>query len=242
MDTLKKSRLVRNRLIAPLAVLAAPILVIVGLYASIVYSNAHLPPPPPPQQSLVFREGEDHPVTSNMVKAARELGGRKAPGFSGQDIHGKPVSLASLSRDKPVVLFFVELQCPCCKGAKPYIDRIKNYYGDVCNVVGIIDAKPDMAKLWSQTVGPQFDVIPDPTMSIVRSYKADRGTYTTLIAPGGRIVKAYPGYCQDMLKDITGKIVRLTGIRPRPMPLEPAPKRMTSGCIFPGTKLPGDEL
>lgn len=231
-----------KRLIAPLTVLAAPLLFVAALYSYDLYYNAHLPPLSPAEPSLVFRDGEDHPVTPEMAKAARDLGGIRAPDFSGQDIDGKLVSLASLSRDKPVVLFFVELQCPCCKGAKPYIDRIKNYYGDVCNVVGIIDAKPDMATLWSQTVGPQFDVIPDPEMKIVRSYKADRGTYTTLIAPGGKIVKAYPGYCQDMLKDITGKIARLAGVKIRPMPLAPAPKRMTSGCIFPGTKLPGDEL
>lgn len=181
-------------------------------------------------------------MTAAMAAATRELGGKPAPDFSGQDLSGKSCSLASLTKDKPLVLFFVELQCPCCKGAKPYIDRIKDYYGDVCNVVGVIDAKPDMAKLWSQAVVPEFDVIPDPDMSIVRAYKADRGTYTTLIAPGGRIVKAYPGYCQDMLRDITDKISKMAGVKPRPMPLAPAPKTMTSGCIFPGTKLPEDQL
>ena len=79
-------------------------------------------------------------------------------------------------------------------------------------------------------------------MKIVRAFKAQRGVYTTLIAPGGKIVKAYPGYSQDMLQDITTKIASLAGVALRPMPLAPAPKKMTSGCIFPGTKLPGDEL
>jgi peroxiredoxin len=177
-----------------------------------------------------------------MEAAARELGGAMAPSFRAVSLDGKAYSLASLTTGKPLVLFFVELQCPCCKGAKPYIDRIQNYYGDVCNVVGVIDAKPDMARLWSQMVGPQFDVVPDPEMSIIRSYKAERGVYTTLIAPGGRIVTAYPGYSQDMLCDITKKIARLAGVKPRPMPFEPAPKKLTSGCIFPGTKLPDDQL
>jgi peroxiredoxin len=177
-----------------------------------------------------------------MESAARELGGAMAPNFNAVSLEGKPYTLASLTSTKPLVLFFVELQCPCCKGAKPYIDRIQTYYGDVCNVIGVIDAKPEMARLWSQTVGPQFGVVPDPEMSIIRSYKAERGVYTTLVAPGGRIVTAYPGYSQDMLRDITKKIARLAGVKSRPMPLEPAPKKLTSGCIFPGTKLPDDQL
>jgi peroxiredoxin len=218
-------------------------LLVVGLIAYVGFSNWRLTESKPkPTTTLIFREGRDHPVTDEMAKAAKSLGGVAAPPFQAVSLSGRRCSLANLAGDKPLVLYFIEVQCPCCKGAKPYIDRIKNYYGDLCNVVGVIDAKPEMAKLWVQTVGPQFDVIPDPDMKIVRAFSAQRGVYTTLIAPGGRIVTAYPGYCQSMLRDITSKIARLAGVAARPMPLEPAPKRMTSGCIFPGTKLPGDEL
>ena len=228
---------------AALACAACCGFVIVGLVAYVAVVNARLTSSTKePSSGLVFIEGKDHPVTAEMTKAAQTLGGAPAPPFELSNLAGRTCSLKSLAKGKPLVLFFVELHCPCCKGAKPYIDRIKNYYGDVCNVVGIIDAKPDMAKLWAQIVDPQFDVLPDPDMKVIRAYKADRGTYTTLVAPGGKLVKAYPGYCQDMLHDITQKIARLAGVTARSMPLAPAPKRMTSGCIFPGTKLSGDEL
>ncbi len=223
--------------------MAGVFLVIVGLAGYVAVTNSRLEKrPAAPTEALVFREGKLHPVTEAMSKAANSLGGVSAPNFAALDLAGRNCSLASLTKDKPAVLYFIEVQCPCCKGAKPYIDRIKNYYGDVCNVVGVIDAKPSMAKLWVQAVAPQFAVIPDPDMKIVRAFKAQRGVYTTLIAPGGKIVKAYPGYSQDMLQDITTKIASLAGVALRPMPLAPAPKKMTSGCIFPGTKLPGDEL
>jgi peroxiredoxin len=216
--------------------------VIGGLGAYVYVANRHLPPSGSgPDSVLVFRDHVDHPVTPAMERAAQELGGAKAPSFAATDLQGKNCSLASLTTDRPLVLFFVELHCPCCKGAKPYIDRIQRYYGDRCNVVGVINAKPDMALAWSKTVQPRFDVIPDPDMKIIRAYRAQRGVYTTLVAPGGRIVKAYPGYSQSMLREITTSIARLAGVKARPMPIEPAPKRMTSGCLFPGTKLPGDE-
>ncbi len=221
---------------------AGPAALFGALTAYVSISNANLPKPPAPPEQLVFRDGEDHPVTREMAKVAKEMGGAKAAPFQAVDLNGANVSLASLTKGKPLVLFFVELQCPCCKGAKPYIDRIQDYYHDACNVVGVIDASPKMAKLWSEAVRPEFPIIPDPKMDIIRAFQAQRGVYTTLVSPGGRIVKAYPGYSQDMLRDITDKIERLSGIAHRPMPVLPAPKTMTSGCIFPGTKLPDDQI
>lgn len=222
--------------------MAAPAALIVGLMTYVTVSNANLPKLPELPEQLVFRDGEDHPVTAQMAKVAREMGGAPAVPFDAVDLDGKSVSLASLTKSKPLVLFFVELQCPCCKGAKPYIDRIQDYCRDVCNVVGVIDTDPRMARLWSQAVRPEFPIIADPKMQIIRSFQAQRGVYTTLVAPGGRIVKAYPGYSQDMLHEISEKIERLAGIAHRKMPVQPAPKRMTSGCIFPGTKLPDDQI
>lgn len=209
------------------------------LFGYVKWQNSVLPKP---VGYVTFHEQVDHPVTSEMRQAAKQLGGTPAPAFDGVGLTGARLSLASLTKDKPLVLFFVELHCPCCKGAKPYIDRIETYYGDVCNVLGVIDAPPDLAKAWANTTGPQFDVMADPDMHTIRAFKALRGVYTTLIAPGGRIVKAYPGYSRDMLRELSRMIARLSGVKERPMPLDPAPTRMSSGCLFPGTKLPGDEL
>jgi peroxiredoxin len=225
------------------AIAAIPTTFVIGLYAFVAVGNAQLKPvQPDPGVQLIFREGKEHPVTPAMSEAAKELDNAQAPAFEATDPKGQKYSLRSLTNGKPLVLFFVELQCPCCKGAKPYIDRIQNYYGDVCNVVGVINAKPDVAQAWANVIEPQFPLMCDPEMHIIRSYKAERGVYTTLVSPDGRVVKAYPGYCQDMLKDITQKIAHLAGIKMRPMPLERAPKRMTSGCIFPGTVVPDDQL
>lgn len=225
------------------AVLAIPTTVIAGIYAFVALGNLQRKPVQmDPAAQLVFREGKEHPVTSAMSKAAKELDNVQAPAFEAINPKGERYSLRSLTNGKPLVLFFVELQCPCCKGAKPYIDRIQNYYGDVCNVVGVINAKPEVAQAWSNVIEPQFLLLCDPEMHIIRSFKAERGVYTTLVSQDGRIVKAYPGYSQEMLKDITHKIVHLTRIKLRPMPFQGAPTQMTSGCIFPGTVVPDDQL
>lgn len=230
----------RTLLRAGAGALAVTAFVFLGLFAYVDIANRHAKPAE--GETLVFREGRIHPVTPAMAQAASELGGASAPNFEATLLDGTPCSLASLTRGKPLVLYFIEVLCPCCKGAKPYIDRIQTRYGDVCNVVGVIDAKPSLAQVWANTVKPQFDVLPDPQMAVIRGFRAQRGVYTTLIAPNGRIVTAYPGYSQDMLHDLTKKIARLAGVKERSMSVEPAPIKLTSGCIFPGTKLPGDEL
>lgn len=225
------------------AAAAIPLGLLTALILYVEVGNALIPSPKPnPAATLVFRQGEDHPVTSAMATAAKELGGQLAPAFGTIDTDSRYVTSKSLTSGKPLVLFFVELQCPCCKGAKPAIDQIQQTYGDVCNVVGVINADHDTANAWRNAVVPKFRVLCDPDMEIIHSYKAQRGVYTTLVAPGGHIVKAYPGYSQDMLRDISGKIERLAGIGKRAMPVSDAPKTLTSGCLFPGTHVPVDQL
>lgn len=189
-----------------------------------------------PASKLVFREQKLHPVTPEMAAAAAELGKKPAPDFDLIDSDGKRHSLADLTADRPLVMFFVELECPCCKGAKTFMDRIQEVYGDQVNVVGVINADREMADAWKRTVVPKFPVLCDPKMATIQAYKAERGVYTTLVAPGGKIVKAYPGYSQKMLKEMGGLIARLVNEPPRPIETKDAPEDLISGCSFPLAK------
>lgn len=223
----------RPRLWGAIAI-AVPLLFLAGLYGFVAFTNGRLAKPVSnPAQSLVFRAPREHPVTSAMLTAARELGKAPAPEFGLVDTDARWHTLKNLTKDKPLVLFFVELECPCCKGAKIYIDRVRERYGDVCNVVGVINADPSVAKAWENAVRPDFPILCDPNMETIRAYKAVSGVYTTLVAPGGRVVKAYPGYSQAMLAEMGGKIARLAGIEAREMKIADAPKEMIAGCAFP---------
>lgn len=215
-----------------------------GLFAFTAVSNMRLKldTASAEQDTIAFHEQRQHLVTAEMQRASNSLSGQDAWRFTGTGLSGRKLDLVELSANKPVLLFFVELHCPCCRGAKPYIDRVQKAYGDVCSVIGVINADEKLARAWANTVKPKFDVLPDPEMNAIRGYKAIRGVYTTLIAPGGRIVKAYPGYSRTVLREISQKIATLAGIKERPLELYPAPKTITSGCLFPGTELPEDQI
>jgi peroxiredoxin len=221
-----------------LVAVGVPTLFVGGIAGYVSYANSKLEPvTPDPAASLVFRAPREHPVTPAMLAAARELGKAPAPEFGLVDTEARYHTLKSLTQGKPLVMFFVELECPCCKGAKDTIDAIHEVYGDVCNVVGVINAEPPLAKAWVNAVQPKFPILCDPQMTTIHAYKAERGVYTTLVTPDGQVAKAYPGYSQGMLAEIAGKIERLAGIEKRSISLKTAPKELISGCEFPAGTL-----
>ncbi len=186
--------------------------------------------------SLALRPQEDHPVSPDMEAAAESLGSSAAPDFQLTDTEGKTHTLASLTKDKPLLIFFVEKECPCCLGAKHFVDRLAMAYRGQLNTVGIINAEGAVARAWVKATQPKFTLLQDPKMTAIQAYKAERGVYTTLIAPGGQIDKAWPGYSQEMLNDASARIAKIAGVPAKKIESAAAPEEMTSGCVFPAAE------
>ena len=181
---------------------------------------------------ILLRARVDHPLTPELIQAAERQAQTPAPAFQGSDLSGRIITLASVTLTRPLVLFFIERDCPCSAEAAPFLNKIAEAYGDACSVVGVINADAQTAAVWAKQVGIHFPLIADPGLGIIQSFGARRSVYTTLVAPGGMIVKTYPGYSAEMLAEISGNIARISGVPLLSIPFDGAPKKLVSGCSF----------
>lgn len=182
---------------------------------------------------LALKQPEEHPVTNEMIKAAESLGSDQAPDFTLISTDGTSYIGSNLWKDKPVLIFFIEKECPCCLGAKHFFDKLADLYKGNVVAIGIINTDDQEAQKWVTATRPRFPVLQDPNQKTISAYKAERGVYTTLIRPGGIIERAYPGYSLEMLKDLSTRIAKNAGVRDKGFESDAAPTKMTSGCLFP---------
>ena len=179
-----------------------------------------------------FRPKMKHAASDELLRFARETTGRAAPTFDGKDADGRALNLASLAKTKPVVLFFIESQCPCTKEATVMLNRLQACLKDV-RIVGVINGNAAVAKAWMKATKPQFSVLPDPGLQVVSAYGAKSAATFTLVAPGGRIAKTYVGYGREMLVDLASRVAGFTGRNAKIPNFADAPKELVVGCPFP---------
>lgn len=170
-----------------------------------------------------------HAVTAAETKTQKGLIGKPAPAFTTKDNTGKEVGLKTFL-GRPTVMVFIEKDCPCCKGGKPYIDRVTNHYRDVAHVVGVVYGPVADAQKWRAAHKPQFPVIADPGGVIAKAYLAEAGLATRVIDPKGVIRLSYPGYSASMLREVALFIEKSAKVKARNMRTYPAPTEMTTGC------------
>lgn len=179
---------------------------------------------------IQFREKVEHPLTPKMVSNIERRSQKPAPDFHTTDVNGNALSLAALTANKPLVLYFIERECPCARDAAPFLAQMQAAYGDACTVVGVINADTTTGKAWAKAVGAQFPIIADPGCSLIRAYGAEAAVYTTLVAPGGMMVTTYPGYSQQTLLDLSSRLARLAGVPAKQLTLEKSPQKLVVGC------------
>ncbi len=179
---------------------------------------------------IQFRAASVHPLTPEMLRKTEEQSQKPAPAFSTTDLNGNPLNFAALTAKKPLVLYFIERECPCARDAVPFMQQLHDVYADACEVIGVINADSTTALAWTKRSGAKFPIIADPECTIIRAYGAECATYTTVVAPGGAILKTHPGYSADTLREISASIARTGNIADHPLALDKAPKKLVVGC------------
>ncbi|MCX7798960.1 MAG: peroxiredoxin family protein [Fimbriimonadales bacterium] len=170
-----------------------------------------------------------HPVGPKERNLAKRLETKPAADFDLEGTDGRRHSLGSLRQ--PVLLYFINKDCPCSIEAEPMFGRIELAYRGKASVVGVLHGSLQDAKDWANANDTEHLVLADPTGETIRAYGVPRSVYAAVIHDG-RIYRMYPGYSGDMLLEVTQLLAELARTPRKRVDPSYAPKRMTSGCEF----------
>jgi peroxiredoxin len=173
-----------------------------------------------------------HPVTRDMAVETAAMAGKTAPDFKLSDSKGKDWTLAGLSQGKPVYLYFILDGCPCSTDAEPLFHELYKRYKGQISFVGVIGSDQQTAIRWAKAHEMPYTILADPKLEAIKAYRAKHSVYNVLITPDRKIDTMWPGYSQDMLRDVNSRMGAVTGGTPKAFDPLYAPLKLSSGCLF----------
>ncbi|MCU0315169.1 MAG: peroxiredoxin family protein [Fimbriimonadaceae bacterium] len=178
------------------------------------------------------RASDEKDLGEDLLLKTRNWKNQQALDFRLPGTDGKTHTLASLTDGKPLMLFFIEKDCPCCITAQPFFNALGSAYKGQANVYGVINSDLAFAERWKKATDTTFPLLIDPKRDLIDGMNAEQALYTAIISPN-RIVTLYlPGYSKALLGELDRELARLTGIPPKSLDVSEAPDEITTGCSF----------
>jgi len=181
--------------------------------------------------TIITVETAKHVVTPSMAEASRGMVFRQAPAFTLKATDGAEYSLGELIREKPLLLTFIKIGCPCSEAAQPFFNRLRAAYPHA-RILGVIDGDPGPADLWAMKIRVSYPLLLDPNLQLVRAYGVENSAYAVLVDQKGQITMHWPGYSASMLQELGASLARLTGSAVSPIDTVDAPVEFHSGCPY----------
>jgi peroxiredoxin len=132
--------------------------------------------------------------------------GNQAPSFSLQSIRGSRLSFEGRVRSRPLLLVFLETDCPTCRLTIPYLNRLWRELGEMVDVIALSqDSEAPTRELIEQTQ-IEFPISVDSDLSITKLYDPIAVPTLFLISTEGRILRTLNGFDKRGLNDIATAI------------------------------------
>jgi peroxiredoxin len=173
-----------------------------------------------------------HFVTSEMEVETRSMKNLRPSEVKAVDEMGRPVDIAPTKGSEPQFLLFIKDGCHCSIDAQPLFNRLGRRYKDSVEFLGVIDGDRSNAQTYAERYTCAFPVVADRQLAVVRDFNAKGGVYSALVARNGHIVKMWPGYNADILKEMNRLLAEEAGVKETPFDPQYAPTRKTAGCAY----------
>jgi|GEM_PF-829147 peroxiredoxin len=166
------------------------------------------------------------PTPEPAVEQDRNFGvkvGDTAPTFTAKGSDGKEHSLAALSKDKPVILYFIKQFCSANPAATPFTQQLYAAYGDKANFIGVINADDEGFKSWNNEYKVKYTTLYDPDKKIIRAYGIAKSHCAVLVGKDGKVTELFRGWGQGSLKNIEKAMAANSGVAVKPVNVSAAP-------------------
>jgi len=128
--------------------------------------------------------------------------GDQAPGFSLTRLDGISARFESGARSTSRLLVFFETDCPTCRLAIPYLNRLARKLGKASDILGVSqDAETPTRELVEQAP-IEFPVALDAGLSVTKLYDPVAVPTLFLIGSDGRIIQTLGGFDKRALNEI----------------------------------------
>ncbi len=152
-----------------------------------------------------------------------------APSFQAMGTDGKTHTLASLTKDKQLVLYFIKVGCPVNAEAEKYFDRLYQAYKGKVNFYGVINADEAGYKQWKKSYKASYPVLLDPDKKIIRPYRATHSPFAVVVGPEAKVVLVEDGYSVGQLAGLGKTMAKAAKVPEKKLDLSGAPVDATAG-------------
>src|SRR5262245_18548278 len=128
--------------------------------------------------------------------------GDHAPSFSLTVIDGTPAHSTDIPHTGRRLLFFFETDCPTCRLAIPYVNRLSLELGARTGILGISQDGERPTRDLIDEAPIQFDVAVDGDLAVTRLYDPVAVPSFFLIDEDARVVKTLDGFDKRALNEI----------------------------------------
>lgn len=117
-----------------------------------------------------------------------------APPFTLKLLDGTQLDVATLWKDRPAVLLFFASWCSKCATQQETLAKLGEQYGDKVAFVGVAGQDTaEKVRTWLSDHKVSYPVGIDPDLAIWRRYAVRTPPAVALVAPGGKLLRGWPG-------------------------------------------------
>ena len=169
--------------------------------------------------------------------------GDHAPDFSLALLDGADWRLDVARDGGPLLLAFIEIDCPTCRLSVPYLKRLSEALGDDGNrVVAVSQNSPSETRELVESYGVSFPVLLDADLDVSRSYDPPSVPGLFLVGSGGQIEFSEVGFHKEDLNSVAERMLSGLGLPVRVVAeLDDGPPLMKPGCSSRHLELEGLE-